>query len=221
MNLLCDNDFLLKIAAFDLFDQTLEIFNAEDRQVFYLISAPYRMKVRKKAAEGRKRYGAAVHNRLATIFDRAEPLEISTSVVADRLTAILGLDEGEVRLIEAATQQEDSIILTGDKRCIQTLGQAPDLGDVRDCLLGRVWCLEVVLQALIERLGFDEVRRRVLPEIRQDGTARALFGSGLASTRQSVTDGLSSYVEDLRGQSGGLLVDSSHPLLVAVAAPIA
>ena len=73
-------------------------------------------------------------------------------------------------------------------------------------MAGRVICFEQTLLRIIDRIGFDLVRTRVVPARNCDTALRAVFGSGLEATEATVRAGLASYIADLQGQTGDLLV---------------
>ena len=73
-------------------------------------------------------------------------------------------------------------------------------------LAGKVVCFEQVVLRIIDRMGFDAVRTKVIPARHCDTALRAVFGSGLEAKEGSVRDGLAAYIAHLRGETGSLLV---------------
>jgi hypothetical protein len=112
------------------------------------------------------------------------------------------------RSTTATAAYPESILATSDKRSLIALsGAAGEVcQQVRARMAGRVICFEQTLLRVIDAVGFDLVRTRVVPPRNCDTALRAIFGSGLEATEASVQEGLASYVIDLKTQTGGLLV---------------
>lgn len=121
---------------------------------------------------------------------------------------MLGIDAGEAILFSATAAYPDSLLATSDKRSLIALSGADGAvcQRVRERLAGRVICFEQTLLRVMNAVGFDLVRTRVVPARNCDTALRAVFGSGLEATEPGVRDGLTQYVADLRGQTGALLV---------------
>jgi hypothetical protein len=74
-------------------------------------------------------------------------------------------------------------------------------------MAGRVICFEQTVLRVIDGVGFDLVLERVVPARHCDTALRAVFGSGLEATEVGVRAGLRSYIDDLRKQTGRLLLE--------------
>lgn len=95
-------------------------------------------------------------------------------------------------------------MLTGDKRSLIALADAPTLAGLRAALSGRVMCLEQALERVVARIGLPTVLASVDRSPIGDTAIRAVFGP--PRTPESVGEGLRSYVRHLREQTGTLLV---------------
>jgi len=79
-----------------------------------------------------------------------------------RLAAIPGIDDGEARFIDYACANPDTLIISGDGRCIRALANAPLLADVCTQLKGRFVHFDTLLEGVAAMSKFAIVRERVL-----------------------------------------------------------
>lgn len=59
---------------------------------------------------------------------------------------------------------------------------------------------------VIDDIGVDAARAKIVPAANCDTALRAAFGSGLEATEANVRSSLAAYVAELRETTGGLLV---------------
>jgi hypothetical protein len=203
-----DNDIIVKLAALDLFDDALKALGVTYGEVFVLSTAKFKLGVAKNSAKAKARYGELVFDRIAAFVNQVQQVESAPSVEEQALLAdVPGIDPGEAILISAASQNPTSLLATGDKRALSALVAAPKCSPVVVRLDGRFICLEQIVLRTINSLGFQVVLDRVLPGIECDSALRAVFGSGRLAQEPGVRAALKSYVDDLRGKSGALLID--------------
>ena len=202
---LLDNDVVHKAALFDLLeplsDATQELGGYQILDTFRF---RYQLDHPSKALKKCKTLHAV--NRLKSFCAQAPhvPMFNPPSLYA-AIAGIPGVDEGEIRLLVAARQQPGALIISGDKRFIEVLGNAPALEEYRKALASRVLCLEQVVRKMISVHGFETVRDRIVPALEHDTAMRAVFGSAAESTAGSVAEGLNAYEADLRKKAGGVL----------------
>jgi len=142
------------------------------------------------------------------VSENAEVPIVAGSPLYGELANIPGIEVGEVQLIVAAIHHEDAIIYTGDKRFLQTLKADHRLATERQALQGRIVVLEQVLQGLLVKLAFDDLKARILPGLKHDTMMRAIFGSAEQSTPDSVAGAVTAYVADAKEQLAPLLAGS-------------
>lgn len=200
-----DNDIIHKLAAFGLLAEALTALGLRPLDVFVLPTARVRFQVGKPEVASRK-YGAEVAERIRSFLGSVDTVAESPHPDDERAVAgVLGIDAGEAILLSVVSRTPDSLLVTGDKRCLVALALAPSCMDICSRIQGRVLCLEQVLLSVITVLGVDRVRAGVVPAVTSDTAIRAVFGSGIEALESGVSAGLSSYIEDLRRQAGGLL----------------
>jgi hypothetical protein len=207
----CDNDIIHKLAAFDLLDVLPKLLGLTVADLRVLPTAKYQL-LTTKPDKAARRYGSDVAQRIRQF------LEVVTEVTdapdpedEAALAGLLGVDAGEALLLAACSREPESLLITGDKRCLAAITAAASCVGLSERLAGRVVCLEQVIQAAIAAQGFEAVRARIVPAVSCDLAIRAVFGSGMQAEEANVAQGLDSYIADLRGRTGGLLGSLQPP----------
>ncbi|HUV03637.1 MAG TPA: hypothetical protein VMX94_00860 [Armatimonadota bacterium] len=160
-----DVDIILKLAEYDLLDETCALVEITPSEVRVRRATPIVLRnKRQKLTTG----PSPSHTDAG--FDRAIAFAENAHAITDRppdeyhkpLTAVEGIDPGEGGLIATAlTVTLDPVILTGDKRCLRALGKSESLKDIHNRLKRRVVCLEEVLRSMILQGSFVSVRDAV------------------------------------------------------------
>lgn len=203
MNVHFDNDVIHKLAACDLLTEAVHALDVTTASV--LPTARYKFYLN-KPDKGVKRYGELVYERISGFVADANPLDAELDAShLETLNGVLGIDQGEAILFASASQLPDEALLTGDKRSLIALAEAPSCGAICTELAGRVLCLEQIVQQVISVCGFEHVRARIAPSVACDTVLQIVFRDGLVTTEANATEGLRSYVGDLRGKTGRLL----------------
>jgi hypothetical protein len=205
---LSDNDVVLKLACCDLLNETPDVLGVNRAEVFVLPTARHvLLKPLKDPEKARARLGDAVFQRVTLFLDSVQVIEAAPSPQEMLLfDDIVGLDPGEAILFSATAHYPDFILATSDKNSLRTLSATAACEAICRRLAGKVLCFEQVILRLIDGLGFNPIRDKVVPARDCDTALRAVFGSGLDATEDNVRAGLTSYINHLRSQTGALLV---------------
>jgi hypothetical protein len=103
-----------------------------------------------------------------------------------------GIDQGEAQLaVVALSTPAVDVLVSGDKRFIQALrSRYPDVfRQLRESLI----CFEDCLRAIIERLGLDAIRDRLIVAKGCDSTLNIALGSENHASQDDFLAALSSY----------------------------
>lgn len=213
-----DNDILKKLATFELFDETLQVFEASDEQVNILETAKYKFQRDwEKVQKGRIRnqqnkvvnYEKTIE--LAGRLPKIAETEVDPELFV-QLSEFEGIDQGEAILAIYVIQllQKDAasqpVIFTGDKNFLRALAKV-ELPVIQANFNHRIWCLEQLILKAINVYGFEAVRDKIVPVRDCDTAIKSVFGSGSASTPDNSLATLNGYIAELRAQTGKLL----HP----------
>lgn len=207
MILLTDNDIIRKLACCDLLDETITAYGGTPGQVFVLAAARHVL-LKPRGRGGRSLVSEpAARERLAAFLDRAQVLPAAPVAELVALAGTPKIDPGEQAFFAATALFADFRLLTGDKQCLRAVVEAGEaLAIVRTRLSGRVICFEQAVLKAIELLGFDEVRRRVVPARDEDkGLAQVIFRDGMETTPGHALEALGSFVGEVRRLAPGLL----------------
>ncbi len=206
---LSDNDIIRKLAICDLLAESLDALETSLGEVYVLNTARYvLLKPIKKPEVAKARLGEAVYDRLSTFLDSVRVLDVEPAPQEQQLFEdLLGIHPGEAVLFSATTHFPQCLLATSDKNSLTALASSPICHAICQRLSNRLICFEQVILRLTDRIGFANVRAKVIPARDCDTALRAIFGSGLEASEGNVRQGLASYIADLRGNTGTLLVD--------------
>lgn len=202
--ILIDNDALLKLARYGLIDEALTVFGCTPADVNVLAAAKYSLLPTKnrlrlcKDEESVARLEAFLRTSKTVDTGSADP------DILDVLNTIPNIDGGEAILFAVGATDRDSLVITGDKRSLAALCSHDSVTHVSNALLGRVVSMEVLFLMLIER-QFVLIQERVRAKPDVDKTLMIVFGVTVAVDFESVKEGLDSYINSLRSQTGTLL----------------
>lgn len=164
MIILSDNDIILKLAQCGLLSDLPSILEIKDSDFRINSSAKYQLLSPKKPDKAIAKCGSRA------IYDNLEKFINSTAIIEeikdrDILTSLGGIahiDPGEQQLIASCVENNGSILMTGDKNCLNAIQSNQDLLTVvNKSLMDSVITLESALLLSIEKLGFDYVIEKI------------------------------------------------------------
>ena len=208
MLVLTDNDVVQKLARCDLYQEFLRAFGVSFDDIQILPTARYVL----TSTKFQKRLDAASVTRLNAFFDAVK--DIAAEPNWDDLTALAEqprIDQGEAALFSIGAATPDSLVATGDKRSLISLVEAAATNafcvQIVTRLANRVICFEKVIHQIVTHFGFQTVRDKLIRGRECDSALAIVLGSGFEATESSVLEGLHSYINDLRTQTGAVLVE--------------
>lgn len=200
-----DNDVILKLAAFDLFGEALNILGVTQQELRVLDTAIHKFRkdrrLKQKYTDDGIDRAIQIVQYCPKINEKLDPDEMN------QLSNIEGIDPGEAVLVAATRNQEIFYLTTGDKRFLKALAGASGLNTIRQRLSKRVICLEQLILEAINNYGFMIIRDKIVPVRDCDTAIRAAFGSGQQATQENVVLTLNGYVQELKQQTGDLLIE--------------
>lgn len=207
LDFVIDNDVLIKCACYSLLDQLVALPD-DSGNVGVLGAARFvvRENLRRRGrVQDRAAALASFEQYLLSVVE-LEPTEEELSLAArlEEQAVIDGvdLDGGESQLCAIAIMRHSPLVVTGDKRAVQGIEIVQAVITELAGLQGRIACLEQAIAGMISRVGHAAVRSMVCAEPHVDKSLSICFGCRNQSyTEDSVREGLSSYVEDLRGRA--------------------
>jgi hypothetical protein len=209
MKALADNDILSKGACFRILDSLV----GESRSDVGVLGAakfvlPKKMK--KASLRGAPADAIAVLEEFLRDAESIEPTddeqELAAALELSAQREGLPFDSGESQLCAVLIVRAVPRLVTGDKRAIQALERLLDLESRLATAQGRIQSLEQAVRLAIDRIGVDSVRGAVCAEPDVDRALTMCFSCGNPSlSPDSVFEGLSSYIADLRGKASRIL----------------
>lgn len=112
------------------------------------------------------------------------------------------IDTGEAVLFAALSADEQSKLVSGDKRAFIALSKVDSL-PVVDALWPRLICFEEAIYLILHHSDFDMVSAKIRARPDVDAAMGISFGRSIASPKISVIDALKSYMNDLSRNTKG------------------
>ena len=201
-----DNDVLLKLSAWNLLEEAITVLDTTRKEIYVLRTARFVIGKDKQARFSTKYGSQAVQRTLEFIETVQEITQGADPEEQALLNAINGIDEGEAFLFGATRDLDLFLVATGDKNSLRALANAPSCAPIYQRMSGRVICMEQIMARLIPHVGFEEVRRRVVPARDCDNSLKSAFGSGLLAEEVNVKRSLTVRINELHSEVGPLLV---------------
>jgi hypothetical protein len=199
-----DNDVLVNLATYDLWNPFLKAFNVGAEDIRIVPTARYSL-LANKPQRAAARYGPVVASRLTALVEALQSAPPPAADAAAALANVPRIDPGEAILFLAAQTDASAIVVTGDKNALHALATDARCSTIASALAGRVHCWEQVLSRVRGEMAFEDLRARVVSHRDADTATRAIFGSGEASTEARVDEALAAYILDARSRTGALL----------------
>ena len=198
-----DEDLLLKLTAYNLFGEALNVLGAKEADI--RIVEGFANKVWNRH-DWRKQYGNDVLKRTQNLVARLQPVaELIDDDELDRLNQIPKMDVGESALIATTKNVTAFRFVTGDKKCLTALHNAATCKDIAGRMRGNVVHLEQIILRIIEIKGIGQVRDKIRYAPRCDFLVEGAFGSDWNATTDTVCQSLKNSIRRLHTDCGGLL----------------
>ncbi len=208
MIVLADNDILIKLAACDLFDDFLTAYEVSPADIRILKLARHSIGSRKH----RRRIGEEGYQRLVVFLDAVADILLEPDpahIAALNKQTDKNIDAGEAALFALCPHMPGSVIVTGDKKSLAGLTLAAETDGVcatmYQNLAGRVFCFEQIVTRILDRVGFEAIRDRLIAGRDCDRGLTFWLGSELDADEPRFREGLRSYLDQARATSGTLL----------------
>lgn len=202
MVVLADTDILLKLAACQLLDELPGLWGVSTQDVRVLNAVRFQLQ---KQNHLESKYTPEGVQQALHFIDGARELSEALDEEYEALLQVEGIDLGEAVLFTQTKRFDDFRLVTGDKKSLQALTEAPGLEATKTRLAGRVFCFEQLNRLFIDALGFEVVCRRVVPARSCDGVLRIAFSDGAKTTRKKAAYDLKMRTPDLTVASEPLL----------------
>lgn len=233
MALLIDNDIVHKLAQLDLLRIAKVLLEEKygELQILNTLRFKFCPKTTAKRLKVEKRYSVEVIDRIQDFIDSDINLtEIDCEVTDSTLIEAMysnddGLDIGEMQLLQALIDSDESCMFTGDKRFLRALANSPEISDAHIPKLGESFvCFEQIICYLINEMGFEVVKQHYIEakqtELSLDATLRVCFGGvGTDAQESTVQDNLQHHVDTLRAETSTLLSISDDWISISLSQP--
>ncbi len=209
-----DNDVLIKLACYRLLPDVLAAFGGSG-SVGILGLAKFVVTTSIRRSTSINDRGSALRNFQALLVEAEEleptddEIDLATELEETATRAAAEFDFGESQLCAIVLSRAIPMLVTGDKRAIVAAEVMKSEIDRLAELEGKFVCLEQLVLGLTDRIGHASSRDRICAEPSIDKALSICFACwrGYQTTDDSATDGLRSYIRDMRSSAPTLL----HP----------
>jgi hypothetical protein len=202
MRWFADNDILLKLASYDLLDETLRALECTRGSIYVLRSAPYFFRRSGKLIQ-RGTSPTAILKAGKFSKDCLTVPNPSASVLS-RFQATTLIDPGEAILFAAGSADRNVRLLTDDKRALRGLYQCQELYDIYKALSGRCISLCVLLYSIIQNGDFNSIKQKIRRGKPCDMAIDGVFAAS-ALTEQKALASIQLQIDNLKKLTGSLL----------------
>jgi hypothetical protein len=201
---LWDTDILLKLSALDLVQETLQLLQLSEQDVYLLPSATHYL--RKADKRLIYRYGKEGVERAQKLAQQAKfvGFHLEKSEL-ELLSSVPDIDTGEALLYASTHALQEFWLLTGDKRSLTALAASPNCQPIAARLSGKVICLEQVVIHSLSSYPFEILLSKIVPARECDTAVKVAFGSGNQADLSHAIGALDAYISELRAKTGNLL----------------
>lgn len=150
-----------------------------------------------------RKYPPAIRERVQSWCTVISPItEAPSAETRQRLLGVEGIHDGESELFGLLFENPGYSLLSNDKVAMRALRADPALANVYESLCGRVACSEVILKALLGKIGVEALATAVAPLREHNGMLNAIFSAGVNSSFAHCSEGLSSYLAEISRDLG-------------------
>jgi hypothetical protein len=198
--LLIDSDIFILLAGANALEAALGEFGFEIAQARRLDALEHMLRSSKKL---RKSHAPDVIARSLESCGRVAPIQGSAPDpdLVQLLADTPDIDSGEVALLSHLVRNDSHFLASGDKRWMRALCAQERLAGIRAAVAGRVICLEVIVESLLNLWGIDRLIQVFAPVRTSHTTLKVLFGGGQIDER-NCRDGIRAHLEELESQVG-------------------
>jgi hypothetical protein len=194
----------LKLSALDLVQETLQLLQLSEQDVYLLPSATHYL--RKADKRLIYRYGKEGVERAQKLAQQAKfvGFHLEKSEL-ELLSSVPDIDTGEALLYASTYALQEFWLLTGDKRSLTALAASPNCQPIAARLSGKVICLEQVVIHSLSSYPFEILLSKIVPARECDTAVKVAFGSGNQADLSHAIGALDAYISELRAKTGNLL----------------
>jgi hypothetical protein len=199
--LLLDSDIFLLLAGAGLMEETIAALGFSLGETRRLDALAHMLRHRARAFS---KYSEEILTRAADDCTRIaaldeEPDAETMALFVERGAQVHG---GEAVLLALTASHETYLLATNDKTALRAIACEAGWSVLRGKVAGQVICLETVMKMLLERLGTEELARRIAPVLRFEPRLYAIFSPAQSGRAGDCLIAVESFLAGLRRELG-------------------
>jgi hypothetical protein len=193
-SLFMDVDVVTKFANWGLLRELSTVMGVGWRDVTTRQNIRHRARQSASSPDGKLFHSAEAANTVIELFQYWAPLSDDYNVMMlEELADIRGIDSGEAALLSYVVNDDDRLLLTGDKRAIRALAGT----SFATQFAGRIIIIEQLLLLYLQHFGREWLLRRLCPNRELDGMLKVVFGANCDNEEPEIHAALLSYIDEV------------------------
>lgn len=190
-----DVDAVCKLAHWGILPLLPELLQKPWAEMATISSLRFRVERAKLQPDGKLFHSTEAAKVASACIDKLTAIGAPPPEILAQLVDIPQIDPGEAVLLALVAENPVGIFVTGDKRALRALAKCP----VADRFLGRVICIEQILNSSLQLKGRDWFLLNVCPQRKIDKAISMILGSQCDATIDNLNSGIDSYIGELNG----------------------
>lgn len=206
MSYLLDSDAAKKLCQYSLIQELADTLGITLPEFTILPQLKFQLSATKPAKALKKLGSPEAVAQLHLLLDQAA--EVGIGLTGAALIPWLDrpdIDSGEQLLFAVLIEQPETQLLTGDKRALASLAKTEKPSPTL-LLWPRILCFEDALLLLVTLGPFEIVSQKIRMHLEVDTATSIVFGLHTAHAKESVIEGLTSYVRSTQHETGGAYI---------------
>lgn len=197
--LLLDNDIFLLLSGAGLLEDAVASLGFSLDETRRLDSLAHMLRKRSRAL---CKYSEEILARASDDCTRVASLDEEPSAQELELFTRTNVHGGAAVLLALTASHETYYFGTNDKTALRIVAGHAGVREFRDRIAGRIVCLEIVMKQLMERLGIDELARRITPVLRFEQRLLSIFSPAQTGHPEDCLIAVEFFLARLRRELG-------------------
>ncbi len=199
--LLLDNDIFLLLSGAGLLEEAIAALGFAISDARRLDALAHMLRKRTRAFS---KYSEEILTRAEDDCTRVAAIDEEPDTTLMELFAAHGaqVHGGEAVLLALTAAHDTYLLGTNDKTALRAVSSEPGLSAIRERVAGRIVCMESVMQRLMERLGTEELARRIAPVLRFEPRLFTIFSPAQTGHPEECLIAIKSFLASLRREMG-------------------
>ncbi len=197
-----DVDALCKLAHWNVLDLLPDLTGHSWNEMATVSSLRFRASRSADNPDKRLFHSTSAAAKVCACMDRMAPLPLPRTTTVSVFADEPKIDPGEAVLLALTIDHPGGRFLTGDKKALRALAHLP----CATSMAGRILIIEQIIRRCLSTKGREWLIENLCPFKHIDTAISNIMGSHCDGSAQSITDGIESYVEEIKNLTSPTLL---------------